>query len=140
MIRYALICRDEHSFEGWFSSSDDYEAQRKKRQIACPICGSAKISKAIMAPSVSTARKKDAAKSNVMREMAAKIREDISTNCEDVGDKFADEARAIHYGEKDARGIYGKATAREAEALSEEGITALPLPDILAPKPKKKLN
>ncbi|WP_409432866.1 DUF1178 family protein [Litorimonas sp. RW-G-Af-16] len=144
MIRYDLICKHDHAFEGWFSSSSDYDDQRAKRLIQCPICSSAKIEKAIMAPNVATSRKKDATAQKqlaMMNEFAAKIREEISTKCDDVGDKFADEARAIHYGEKPERGIYGQATKREAEALHEEGIAALPLPDMLAPTPaKKKLN
>ena len=143
MIRYDLICRHDHSFEGWFSSSDDYENQRKNRLIQCPVCGSAKIEKAIMAPNVSTSRKKeDTAKKQLamMNEMASKIREEIASKCDDVGDSFAEEARAMHYGEKPERGIYGQATADEAEELQDEGIAALPLPDIIAPKLKKKLN
>ena len=143
MIKYALICKNAHSFEGWFSNSSDYEVQRKSRQIPCPVCGSSKIEKAIMAPNVATSRKKDAtAKKQVamMNEIASRIRDEISTNCEDVGDNFANEARAIHYGEKSARGIYGKANHGEAQALHEEGIAAHPLPDILTPKSKKKLN
>lgn len=147
MIRYDLICHNDHEFEAWFSGSADYDAQRKKRLIACPICGSAKIGKAIMAPAVSTARKKEARAereaqntSAMMNEMAAKIRDEIASQCDDVGEKFADEARAMHYGEKDKRGIYGQASLKEAAELHEEGITALPLPDAIAPKPKNKLN
>lgn len=143
VIRYNLICRHEHEFEAWFSSSADYDAQRKKRLVECPICGSAKVEKAIMAPNVATARKKadtQTKRSAMMNEIASKIREEIASNCDDVGDKFADEARAIHYGEKPERGIYGQATADEAASLQDEGIAALPLPDVIAPKPKKKLN
>jgi len=76
----------------------------------------------------------------MMNAVAATIRHEIATNCDDVGDKFADEARAIHYGEKPERGIYGRASQLEAKALREEGIAAHPLPDALAPKAKKKLN
>ena len=147
MIRYDLICHNDHEFEAWFSGSADYDAQRKKRLVACPICGSTKIDKAIMAPAVSTARKKDARAetqalqtSAVMNEMAAKIRDEITSQCDDVGEKFAEEARAMHYGEKDKRGIYGQASLKDAAELYEEGITAIPLPDAIAPKPKKKLN
>ena len=144
MIRYDLICKHDHTFEAWFSSSADYDNQRAKRLVQCPVCNSAKVEKAIMAPKVATSRQKDTIAQKqlaMMNSVAAKIREEISTNCEDVGDKFAEEARAIHYGEKAERGIYGQATAREAEALQEEGIAALPLPDMLAPTPaKKKLN
>ena len=136
MIKYDLICRVGHEFEGWFSSSSDYDVQRKKRLVQCPECGSAKVEKAIMAPAVATGRAKDA----VLSEIASKIRAEISENCEDVGDNFADEARAIHYGEKEERGIYGSASPKQAKDLVEEGVAIAPLPDLLTPRPKKKLN
>ena len=150
MIKYNLICRADHEFEGWFSSSSDYEVQRKKRLVQCPHCGSAKVEKAIMAPNVSTSRKKDAIASQqkdaqktamaMMNKAAQTIRKDIEDKCDYVGDKFADEARAIHYGEKEERGIYGKATLEEATELQDEGVTIAPLPDVLTPKSAKKLN
>ena len=144
MIRYALICEKEHEFEGWFSSSSDYDAQAKSNLLVCPVCGTDKVEKAIMAPAVKTARKVEArseATQHAMNSMAAKIRDEISKNCEDVGDGFAEEARAIHYGEKEGRGIYGVTTPEEAASLSEEGIEAYPLPDVLVPETSKpKLN
>ncbi len=136
MIKYDLICKNGHGFEGWFSSSSDYDVQRKRRLIDCPSCGTAKVEKAIMAPAVATRRKSATA----LAEVANKIRQSVSENCEDVGDNFADEARAIHYGEKPKRGIYGKASAKEAQGLVEEGVAIAPLPDALMPTPKKKLN
>ena len=96
-----------------------------------------------MAPNVTTSRQKATTAQKqlaVMNAVAAKIRHEISSNCEDVGENFAEEARAIHYGEKDARGIYGHASPSEAASLVEEGIDAHPLPDILTPKPKNKVN
>ena len=146
MIKYNLICRHDHDFEGWFSSSSDYEIQRKKRLVQCPYCGSAKVEKAIMAPNVSTSRKKDAIASKhkeamaIMNKAAQTIRTEIEEKCDYVGDKFADEARAIHYGEKEERAIYGKATAREAKDLHDEGVGIAPLPDVLTPKSAKKIN
>ena len=146
MIKYSLICDDEHEFEAWFSSSSDYEAQLKKRQISCPHCSSKKVEKAIMAPNVSTARRKQESRDKqaksvpAMGVLADKIRAEIETNCDYAGEKFSDEARAIHYGEKDARAIYGEATPSEAKELIDEGIAIAPLPDALAPMPKKKLN
>ena len=146
MIKYNLICRHNHDFEGWFSSSSDYEIQRKKRLVQCPYCGSAKVEKAIMAPNVSTSRKKDAIASKhkeamaIMNKAAQTIRTEIEEKCDYVGDKFADEARAIHYGEKEERAIYGKATAREAKDLHDEGVGIAPLPDVLTPKSAKKIN
>ena len=146
MIKYDLICRHDHAFEAWFSSSSDYDDQRKKRLVECPFCGSAKVEKAIMAPNVSTSRKKEKIASKqkeamaMMNAAATKIRKEIEDKCDYVGDKFADEARAIHYGEKTERPIYGEATATEAADLREEGVGIAPLPDILAPKPPKKVN
>lgn len=136
MIKYNLNCKSGHSFEGWFSSSSDYDAQRIKRLVQCPECGTAKVQKSIMAPAVATSRKKAAR----LADIADKIRKDIADNCEDVGDKFADEARAIHYGEKPERGIYGRATPKDAAGLIEEGVSIVPLPGALTPVPKKKLN
>jgi len=119
MIKYDLICRVGHEFEGWFSSSSDYDVQRKKRLVQCPECGSAKVEKAIMAPAVATGRVKDA----VLSEIASKIRAEISENCEDVGDNFA-----------------GSVSPKQAKDLVEEGVAIAPLPDLLTPRPKKKLN
>jgi len=144
MIRYDLICDSEHEFEGWFSSSADYDQQAKSGVLRCPICGTKKIEKAIMAPAVKTARKTESFHQNAakaMTAMAAKIRDEISKNCENVGSNFAEEARAIHYGEKPERGIYGSATPKESAELKDEGIAAHPLPDPFVPKtPKAKLN
>lgn len=143
MIRYALICAFEHSFEGWFSSAADYDTQSAQGLLCCPVCETSDIEKAIMAPAVRTARKREAASDQrqaMLLTAAAEIREKIATNCEDVGENFAREARAIHKGEAPERGIYGSANAADAEALMDDGITAQPLPDILVPKPKSKLN
>lgn len=146
MIKYNLICRHDHEFEAWFSSSSDYDVQRKKRLVLCPHCGSAKIDKTIMAPNVSTSRKKDAAVSKrkeamaLMNKAAQSIRKEIEEKCDYVGERFADEARAIHYGEKEERAIYGEASAKEAADLKEEGVGIAPLPDVLTPKRAKKLN
>jgi len=136
MIKYNLVCASGHEFESWFSNSLDYDAQRKKRLVQCPHCATAKVEKAIMAPAVATGRKS----SNIYNEIAGKIRKEISENCEDVGDKFADEARAIHYGEKPQRGIYGKASLKEAKGLLEEGVSIVPIADSAVPRPKKTLN
>lgn len=112
----------------------------------CPHCQTTKVEKAIMAPNVSTSRKKQETANKQLQAMklmnaaADKIRKDIESNCDYVGEKFADEARAIHYGEKPERGIYGEATAKDAAELSAEGVGVAPLPDIFAPKPKKKIN
>ena len=135
MIHYNLACDEGHDFEGWFSSSDDFDRQVERRLVACPSCGSVSVSKKLMAPAVSTARKKEARRELVMdqaqKEAVAKLKElvkSIRENAEDVGERFPEEARKIHYGEADQRGLIGKATAEEAIALIEEGIEIAPLP------------
>ncbi|MGF6173913.1 DUF1178 family protein [Ensifer sp. 4252] len=135
MIRYTLSCDEGHAFEGWFSSSDDFDRQMDHKLVACPTCNSTSVAKQLMAPSVATARKKEATRALVMdqaqKETVAKIRELVKTvreNAEDVGDRFPEEARKIHYGETDERGLIGKATVEEAVALLEEGIAIAPLP------------
>jgi len=144
MIRYNLICALDHEFEGWFSSSADYDEQSASGLLSCPACGTKKVEKAIMAPAVKTARKvesREADAAKAMSAMAAKIRTEIGKTCENVGENFAEEARAIHYGEKPERGIYGSTTDEESAELKEEGIAAHPLPDILVPETAKtKLN
>jgi len=146
MIRYDLICSQGHAFEGWFSSSADFDAQKDKGQIVCLTCGCVIVDRAIMAPNVSTSRGKakiaaqQAKQQQMMNDIADKIRRDIANNCDDVGADFAEEARAIHYGEKPERGIYGQTTPQQAAELRDEGISALPLPDILAPNQKKTVN
>jgi hypothetical protein len=135
LIKYSLSCDHAHQFEGWFSTGADFDAQVKSGFLTCPTCGSASISKTLMAPSVSTARKKEAKQQMVMdlarQEMAAKLKEAVATikaNAEDVGERFPEEARKIHYGEADARGIIGQASLGEVKDLLDEGIEIAPLP------------
>jgi len=116
--------------------------------LSCPICGTQKVEKAIMAPAVKTARKAEARAlknsenaAKAMTAMAAKIRQEIGKNCENVGSDFAEEARAIHYGEKAERSIYGTTTPEESAELKDEGIEAHPLPEVFVPDDDKpKLN
>ena len=135
MIRYSLICENAHEFEGWFSESADFDRQVASGFLTCPVCNSASISKSLMAPTVSTARKKEEMQTVAMdtarREAFLKLKEAVAAikaNSEDVGTRFPEEARKIHYGEADARGIIGQATPDEAEALVEEGIQIAALP------------
>ncbi|MBU1313500.1 MAG: DUF1178 family protein [Alphaproteobacteria bacterium] len=135
MIRYSLVCDSGHAFEGWFSESADFDRQVATGFLTCPTCNSAAISKSLMAPSVSTARRKDEKRAVAMdmaqKQVMAKLREAVSAikaNAEDVGEKFPEEARKIHYGEADARGIIGKASVEEVRALVDEGIEVAPLP------------
>ena len=135
MIRYELSCDNGHAFEGWFGSADDFDRQQKMALVSCPTCGSAHVAKRLMAPSVSTARKKqqrqDLAVQTGQREMMTKLREIVSTiraNSEDVGERFPEEARKIHYGETEQRGLIGRATAEEVRDLLEEGVDVASLP------------
>ncbi|AJD42980.1 DUF1178 family protein [Rhizobium sp. SEMIA 4085] len=135
MIRYSLSCENAHEFEAWFSESADFDRQVASGYLTCPVCNSTSISKALMAPSVSTARKKDETKTLAMdtarRDAFEKLKAavaHIKANAEDVGAQFPEEARKIHYGEADARGIIGQATTDEAQALLEEGIEIAALP------------
>lgn len=134
MIRFSLVCDADHSFDGWFRNGDDFDKQKKRGLVTCPVCHSPKVDKALMAPAVSTGRKKDTIALAMgeeqrkalaqLKAMAAKARE----NADYVGDKFAEEARKIHFGETEARGIYGEATADEARSLIDEGVEFMPLP------------
>ena len=135
MIRFSLHCDVGHEFEGWFSRNADFEDQRTRGLVTCPQCGSIKVQKALMAPQVSTAWARDEKKTLAMNaaqaEQLAKIKEMVRTirdSSEDVGERFPEEARKIHYGEAEERGIIGKADAEEARALIEEGIALAPLP------------
>ncbi len=151
MIRYALACADGHAFESWFPNSSAYDKQRKRGLIACPVCGSAKVDKAIMAPRLKRTDKPSAAApaaetpatpeapapvalmSPQEREFRAKLkelREHVTRNAENVGARFPDEARKIHYGESEKRSIYGEASPQDAKALLEEGVEFHPLPTL----------
>ncbi|KXF79391.1 hypothetical protein ATN84_06695 [Paramesorhizobium deserti] len=134
MIHFTLLCDQEHEFEGWFRNNEDYESQTARNLVSCPVCGSPKVGKALMAPSVSTSRTKEKIAVGMgeaerklieqMRELSQKVRE----NADYVGDKFAEEARKIHFGETDPRGIYGEATREEVTSLVEDGVEIMPLP------------
>ena len=137
MIRFSLVCDQDHDFDGWFSSSEDFDKQQKRGLIACPVCDSIHVSKSLMAPSVSTARSKDAIAVATVdaqrREVISKmkeLRDTITSNAEDVGRRFPEEARKIHYGETEERGIYGEANREEVEGLLDEGVEIAPLPTI----------
>jgi hypothetical protein len=139
MIRYALICEHAHEFEGWFGSSADFDDQQARGLLECPLCASRGVRKQIMAPAVSgtkrTAQDEPAKPTRAMMlEAMGAIRRHVEENFDDVGDGFAREARAIHEGKAEARGIYGQATPQEVRALVEDGVPVAPLP----PEPPKK--
>jgi hypothetical protein len=141
MIRYRLQCNKDHEFEAWFKSSDDFDRQAKRKLVTCPLCGSANVTKALMAPNVATGRSnrteitvanpQAAALADKRRELMAlmrRLRAEVEQNAEYVGPRFAEEARKMHYEEVEKRGIYGEATLDEARELHEEGIEFYPLP------------
>src|SRR5262245_22864827 len=158
MIRYRLKCEKRHEFEAWFSDSAAFDRQAKRGQVSCPRCGTTRVEKALMKPSIAKGgRRKRVEKSPepappqsapappqsapqaqpethrlaAHGELAVamrKLRTEIEAKSEYVGPRFPDEARKIHYEEAPARGIHGEATAEEAKALSEEGIEFFPLP------------
>lgn len=157
MIVFDLSCADGHRFEGWFGSSADYAEQQAQGLLACPHCGSAEISKAPMAPAVpakGNARAEPPSHApeasqqlanaplppQVQKALAAlaKAQAEALKNSTWVGDKFAQETRAMHYGERDEAPIHGQATLAEAKALIEEGVQVAPLPFPVAPP--EKLN
>ncbi len=132
MIKYRLICDDEHEFEGWFRDSADYDQQAEDGLVECPVCGSEEVRKAVMAPAI-------AKRSGSRRERLAGIRKDmvqaverardyVEKNFDYVGEQFPEEARKIHYGEAEDRGIYGEASGKDVKELIEEGIDVSPLP------------
>ena len=144
MIKYALICAVDHEFEAWFSNSDAFDDQKARGLVECPVCGSKDVSKQIMAPAVrdsggksgrvsAPAGKDSAPTPEDLARVAGKVREHIATTHDYVGDKFADEARSMHYGEQEARAVWGETSAEEAKALADEGVPAAPLPAPFAP-------
>jgi hypothetical protein len=139
MIRYQLLCDESHRFEGWFRSSDDFDRQQEACELACPVCASATVKKAIMAPAIAKGSSSAGGAPSVREERlqeiksgiadaARRAREYVERNFDYVGDKFPEEARKIHYNESEARQIYGEATAKEAKELSDEGVAIAPLP------------
>lgn len=149
MIRYALQCGEGHPFEAWFSGSQDYDRQAERGLVECPFCASREVRKQIMAPAVRSRKGDDAAAGprddparvrSMMMEAAARVRKHVEESFDYVGDAFAREARAIHEGESEERGIYGEATAEEVRALKEDGVPVSPLPLAAAPAPKARLN
>lgn len=140
MIHYDLICDKGHAFDGWFRNSAAYDEQASRGLVTCTHCGSPKVEKQLMAPGipVKSNRKGDGARKMVaapadpklaeLMTMMREMRRHVEANAEYVGDRFAEEARKIHYEETEQRGIYGQTTPDEAKALIEEGIAVHPLP------------
>jgi hypothetical protein len=131
MIVYTLRCPDGHDFEGWFGNAAAFDAQAASGHVICPMCGSTKIEKAPMAPSLPSAvgEKTNAVERMAkMRQFVVGLRKHIEDNSEYVGADFPEEARKIHYGESEERAVYGEASIEEARSLIEEGIAVMPIP------------
>jgi len=157
MIRYALNCDHGHTFESWFANSAAYDKQAKRALVACPVCDSTKVEKAIMAPRLGRADAAETARAKLpmpamppapaqgpaqepvavmsppereLRKKLKELREHITRNADYVGPRFPEQARKIHYGEIEHRSIYGEASPDEAKELHEEGIAFHPLPTL----------
>jgi hypothetical protein len=156
MIHYNLRCAKGHAFESWFQSSSAYEAQEKRKLVSCPVCGSTRVERAIMAPQIVSKKGRDKTASESLpvpapaaevippssstpllmaqeTELRAKLRElrnHIVKNADNVGERFPNEARKMHYGDIEHRPIYGEASPDEAKALIDEGVEVMPLPTL----------
>jgi hypothetical protein len=136
VIHYSLVCDKSHKFDGWFASANAYDAQKARGLVTCPICLTADVEKALMAPSVSRGGEGKMSLSighpqhAQLREAMLAMRNKVTSEADYVGDKFAEEARKIHFKEVDQRGIYGEATRDEVAALVEDGVDFMPLPSI----------
>ena len=149
MIRYNLRCERDHAFESWFQSSSAYETQEKRKLVNCPVCGSAKVERAIMAPQIVSKKGRDVpvqapvaatevaapastslmmAQERELRTKLKELRDHIVKNADNVGERFPNEARKMHYGDIEHRPIYGEASPEEARSLIEEGVEVSPLP------------
>ena len=154
MIPYQLRCAEDHAFDGWFKDSAAFEVQATRSLVACPQCGDVQVRRALMAPAVAKRSSADPAKvpgpvvdqsgqpaekpapppaaggrmPDHIRGMLQRLRAEVEKNCDNVGDSFAAEARRIHNGESEARGIYGNATPEQAEALADDGIEVARIP------------
>ena len=158
MILYNLVCAKGHQFESWFAGSAAYDKQAKRGLVECPVCGSTRVEKALMTPRLARSGKSTSAASETPAPAAAsepavsaapeapapvavispqerelrtklrELREHLVKNAENVGQRFPEEARKMHYGEKEHRSIYGTASPDDAKALHEEGIEFAPLP------------
>jgi hypothetical protein len=124
MIVFSLRCTAGHEFEAWFRDGESFEAQREGGEITCPVCGDDAVDKAVMAPRVSRSREAGQREMTPARLRAALLglRHKVEANCDYVGERFAEEARRIHYGETEAHGIYGEASEQESRELADEGI------------------
>lgn len=131
MILFELRCATEHHFEAWFRDGATYDRQAAGGEITCPVCGDTRIEKALMAPHLAKGRGAalDAQEAvGELRKVLVGLKRQVQASCDYVGEKFPDEARKIHYGDAEARPIYGEATHEEAQELEEEGVAVARIP------------
>jgi len=143
MIRYALKCGNDHTFESWFQSAEGFDTLQAAGHVNCPICGDSNVTKALMAPKVAPARKAAQRTEPALKDeqapqeaVFARMRDHIENNSHYVGKDFAKEARAMHDGEVPDRPIHGEASLADAKSLVDDGVPVLPLPFM----PKQKQN
>ncbi len=136
MIHYSLICDKDHKFDAWFRNAEAYAEQHERGIVTCPICMTRSVEKALMTPSVSRSKSEKVALSTghpqhqQLRDAMMALRNKVISEADYVGDKFAEEARKIHFKETEARGIYGEASREEVISLVEEGVDIMPLPNL----------
>ena len=138
MIKFNLKCDQNHIFEAWFKNSAAYDAQVEKSVIACSVCGSSTIEKALMVPSLpkkanrqsqtTTIQTNDSQQAELALKALKELKKTVESNCDYVGTEFAEEARKIHYGKTEKRGIYGEATETERTELADEGVEIAAIP------------
>ena len=142
VISYTLKCGNEHTFDSWFKSAEAFDALRGGGHLTCPVCGSARVRKSLMAPNVTASKAKERPLTETrtpeskLEAALAEFRRNVEESSEYVGERFAEEARAIHDGEAPERAIYGEARPEDARKLNEEGIAVAPLPFT----PRSKVN
>lgn len=135
MITYSLACANQHKFDAWFRSAEAFDDQHARGIVTCPVCGSPKVEKALMAPALRMTSDKISVSTghpmqSEIREFLRAMRKKVTSEADYVGDKFAEEARKIHFKESDPRGIYGEATRDEVAELLDDGVDFLPLPQL----------
>ena len=124
MIKYSLKCEDNHSFEGWFKNSEDFDIQKSSNMVSCPICNSVSVEKQVMAPNISPSNRKE----NIKKQIS-KLKKYIDQNFENVGDNFAEEIIDIHNGSAENRPIQGKINAEDAKKLNELDLPYMVIPN-----------
>ena len=136
-MHYALICENAHKFEAWFRNAEAYDEQHKRGIVTCPVCSSGNVEKQLMAPAVAKSAPPEKVAVSMghpeqakLREALKALRDKVISEADYVGDKFAEEARKIHFKDVEPRGIYGEATAEEVAALAEDGVDFMPLPNL----------